>query len=280
VRSRADVDGIRDALASTSKVVVAGGGYIGLEVAASLVKLGKQVVVIEATERVLARVAGPKLSSFFEAAHRSCGVEIRTRSQIVAVAGENGRVSGVHLHNGDIIAAQMLIVGIGIVPAVAPLLDCGAEGGNGVAVDEHCRTSLPDIYAVGDCALHVNRHARNTALRIESVQNAVDQANVAAKAIVGKPVAYDATPWFWSNQYELRLQTIGLSAGHDAEVVRGDPATSTFSVVYLRQGKVIALDCVNAPRDYVQGRKLVAEGIACDQALLGDASVSLKSFCA
>jgi 3-phenylpropionate/trans-cinnamate dioxygenase ferredoxin reductase component len=173
----------------------------------------------------------------------------------------------------------MVIVGIGIEPAVAPLLAAGADGGNGVYVDGGCRTTLPDVYAIGDCALHANAFADGAMLRVESVQNANDQATLAAKAIVGhQPGAYRLTPWFWSNQYDLKLQTVGLSIGHDAAVLRGDPATRSFAIVYLKQGRVIALDCVNATKDYVQGRKLVEAGIAPDPVSLADVDLPLKAL--
>jgi 3-phenylpropionate/trans-cinnamate dioxygenase ferredoxin reductase subunit len=171
-----------------------------------------------------------------------------------------------------------VIVGIGIVPAVQPLLDAGAEGGNGVAVDGHCRTSLPDVFAIGDCALHANHYADDMPVRLESVQNANDQATVAAKTIAGAEAYYDAVPWFWSNQYDLKLQTVGLSTGHDAAVLRGDPANRSFSVIYLKDGHVIALDCVNATKDYVQGRKLVVERLAIDPGLLADSTTPLKEM--
>jgi 3-phenylpropionate/trans-cinnamate dioxygenase ferredoxin reductase component len=170
----------------------------------------------------------------------------------------------------------MVIVGIGIVPAVAPLLAAGAKGGNGVDVDENCRTSLPDVYAIGDCAAHASAFAEGAVMRVESVQNANDQATNAAKAICGNAEPYRATPWFWSNQYDLRLQTVGLSTGHDRTVTRGDPATRSFSIIYLKQGRVIALDCVNMVRDYAQGRKLVEMGLSVDPALLADTAVPLK----
>jgi 3-phenylpropionate/trans-cinnamate dioxygenase ferredoxin reductase subunit len=275
VRSRQDVDRMRAKLADVRRVVVIGGGYIGLEAAAVLTKLGREVILLEALDRILARVAGPPISHFYEAEHRAHGVDLRTGVQVDCILGDGGRVSGVRLHDGETIAAEMAIVGIGIAAAVQPLIDAGAEGGNGVHVDGHCRTTLPDVYAIGDCAAHENRFAGGARIRLESVQNANDQAIIAALAIAGAPKPYDSVPWFWSNQYDLRLQTVGLSAGHDDLVVRGDPATRSFSVVYLRGGRVIALDCVNAVKDYVQGRKLVAEGAEPDLARLADASIPL-----
>lgn len=277
VRTRADVDRMIAELPDVQRVAVIGGGYIGLEAAAVLAKLGRQVTVLEAQDRVLARVAGEPLSRFFEGEHRAHGVEIRLGVVVEAILGED-RVTGVQLADGEIVPAEMAIVGIGIEPAVAPLLDAGATGANGVAVDDQCRTSLPDIFAVGDCALHANRFAGDRLIRLESVQNANDQATVAAKTILGIDASYDAVPWFWSNQYDLKLQTVGISMGHDSTIMRGDPATRSFSLIYLRAGRVNALDCVNATKDYVQGRKLVVEGAVVDPARLADSATPLKDL--
>lgn len=277
VRTRADVDRMIAELPHVGRVAVIGGGYIGLEAAAVLAKLGRQVTVLEAQDRVLARVAGEPLSRFFEGEHRAHGVEIRLGVTVDAILGED-RVTGVQLADGETVPAEMAIVGIGIDPAVAPLLDAGASGANGVAVDDQCRTSLPDIFAVGDCALHANSFAGDRLIRLESVQNANDQATVAAKTILGIEAIYDAVPWFWSNQYDLKLQTVGISAGYDSTVMRGDPAARSFSLIYLRAGRVIALDCVNATKDYVQGRKLVLEAATIDPARLADPDTPLKDL--
>jgi 3-phenylpropionate/trans-cinnamate dioxygenase ferredoxin reductase component len=276
VRTREDADAIMAELSGVDQVVVIGGGYIGLEAAAVLTKLGKKVVLLEALPRVLARVAGEELSAFYEAEHRAHGVDLRTNVAVEALMGASGHVSGVRLADGDVVSAQMVIVGIGIIPAVEPLLAAGAKGGNGVEVDAHCRTSLPHIYAIGDCAAHENGFADGAMIRLESVQNANDQATIAAKAICGELLSYKATPWFWSNQYDLKLQTVGLSMGHDLAVLRGDPATRSFSVVYLKAGKVLALDCVNMVRDYAQGRKLVELGLVVDPAVVADTGTPLK----
>nr|WP_253201328.1 FAD-dependent oxidoreductase [Sphingomonas quercus] len=278
IRTRADVDRLIAELPATRRVVVVGGGYIGLEAAAVLTKSGKQVTLVEALDRVLARVAGPALSRFYEEEHRRHGVDLRLSAAVAGIEGADGRATGVRLADGAVLPAEMVIVGIGIVPAVAPLLAAGAAGGDGVTVDDHCRTSLPDIFAVGDCAAHANRFADGAVIRLESVQNANDQATTAARFIAGQPQPYDAIPWFWSNQYDLRLQTVGLSGGHDAAVLRGDPATRAFSLVYLKEGRVIALDCVNATRDYVQGRALILGRVHPDPAALADAQVPLKSL--
>ena len=282
VRTRADVDQLMTELdAGASRAVVVGGGYIGLEAAAVLTKLGVVVTVLEMLPRVLARVAGETLSSFFEAEHRAHGVDLRTETAVESIVGQDGTVIGVKLADGNTLPADLVIVGIGIIPAVGPLLSAGAAGGNGVDVDEFCRTSLPDIYAIGDCAAHSNAFANNAVVRLESVQNANDMATCAAKAICGDPAAYGATPWFWSNQYDLKLQTVGLSLGFDREVIRGDPAARSFAVLYLRQGQVIALDCVNDVKDFVQGRKLVEAGFKPDNPdSLADTEVPLKDMLA
>lgn len=279
VRSRADVDRLVAELSRVERVVVVGGGYIGLEAAAMLSKLGKRVVVLEAQERVLARVAGETLSRFFEAEHRAHGVAVRLGASVAQLEGVNGRVTGVRLSDGELLAADMVIVGIGIAPSIEPLISAGAQGDNGVAVDGYGRTSLPDVFAIGDCALHPNRFAGGRWVRLESVQNANDMATTVAAMLTGEPKVYDSVPWFWSNQYDLRLQTIGLSTGHDQEVVRGDPKNRSFSVVYLKAGRVVALDCVNAVKDYVQGRALVLAGAECSAERLAGA-VALKELVA
>jgi len=282
VRTRADADAMLRALAGGTgqRIVVVGGGYIGLEAAAVLAQQGRQVTVLEAQERVLARVAGEALSRVYEAEHRAHGVDVRLGVQVESLLTQDGRVKGVQLRDGEVLLADLVIVGIGIVPAVEPLLAAGAAGGNGVQVDATCRTSLPDVYAIGDCALHANGFAEGATIRLESVQNANDMATTAARALTGQPQPYHAVPWFWSNQYDLKLQTVGLSTGHDAVVVRGDLATRSFSVVYLRQGRVIALDCVNAVKDYVQGRALVLAGARVPAEALQDTTRPLKELAA
>lgn len=278
VRNRADVDQLIAELPQVRRAIVIGGGYIGLEAAAMLTKLGKEVILLEALDRVLARVAGEPLSRFYEAEHRAHGVDVRLGVTVDCIEEADGRAVGIRFADGSSLPAQMVIVGVGIEPEVAPLLAAGAGGDNGVRVDEMCRTSLADVYAAGDCAEHRNGFADGAWLRLESVQNANDQAIVVAQAILGGTNQYAAVPWFWSNQYDLRLQTVGLSTGHDDLVIRGDMAARSFSIVYLRQGTVIALDCVNMVRDYVQGRALVAGRVAPDRARLADPAVPLKTL--
>ena len=279
VRTREDCDlmmaevdnGVKD-------IAVIGGGYIGLEAAAVLTKLGCKVTLLEALPRVLARVAGEELSAFYQKQHRDHGVDLRTDVGVDSLEGDGTRVTGVKLSDGSVIPTEAVIVGIGIVPAVGPLILAGAAGANGVDVDEYCRTSLPDIYAIGDCAAFACEYAGGTVMRVESVQNANDMATCVAKAICGDRQKYHAFPWFWSNQFDLRLQTAGISLGYDQTVVRGDADARSFSVVYLKEGKVVALDCVNSVKDYVQGRKLVEAGLKPDLAELADADKPLKEL--
>lgn len=279
IRTRADVDQLESELPGVDRVVVIGGGYIGLEAAAVLTKLGKHVTVLEALDRVLARVAGEPLSRFYEAEHRAQGVDVRLSVVVDCLLGE-GRVRAVRLADGSEVPADMVVVGIGIVPAVQPLVAAGADGVNGVDVDGACRTSLKHVFAIGDCAAHENGYVDGARIRLESVQNANDQGSLVAKTIVGQDVHYDAVPWFWSNQYDLKLQTVGLSTGFDALVMRGDVAARSFALVYLKQGRVVALDCVNATRDYAQGRKLVTERAVIDPARLADTGTPLKEMLA
>ena len=279
VRNRADVDRMSAELAGgTKNVVVIGGGYIGLEAAAVLRKLEHNVVLLEALPRVLARVAGQELSDFYQAEHRAHGVDLRLETMVDRLVGDDDRVTGVVLADGEVIPADMVVVGIGIVPSIGPLIAAGAAGGNGVDVDEYCRTTLDDIYAIGDCAAHANPYADNAVIRLESVQNAHDMAATTAHAICGDKQPYHAFPWFWSNQYDLKLQTAGLSLDYDQTVLRGDPATRKFSVIYLKEGRVIALDCVNSVKDYVQGRKLVEARIVADPDVLADTETPLKEL--
>jgi len=280
VRDRRDADGMMAALeAGARRAVVIGGGYIGLEAAAVLRKLGCKVALVEMEDRLLARVAGTAISQFYAEEHTRQGVDIRLSQGVSEVLGEDGNVTGVVLDNGETLACDMVVVGIGIVPAVAPLIAAGAAGSNGVDVDVFCRTTLDNVFAIGDCAAHANPFANSAVIRLESVQNANDMANTVARAIMGDKQPYNALPWFWSNQYDLKLQTAGLNIGYDDAIVRGDPTTRKFTVVYMKEGKPIAFDCVGTMKDYVQGRKLLENGTEkIDPALLADADVPLKEM--
>jgi len=277
VRTRADVDRIQAQLPDAARIAIVGGGYVGLEAAASLVGRGKPVVLVEALPRLLSRVAGETLSRFFEAQHRARGVDMIFGRTVTAIDHDHGRLRGLRLDDGAFVPADLVIVGIGIAPEVGPLTEAGADGSDGVAVDGFCRTTLPDIWAVGDCALHANAFADGRSIRLESVQNASDMAVVAAKAIARRPEPYHSLPWFWSTQYDLKLQTVGLSSPGDQAIVRGDLAEGRFSIIHLRNGRVVALDCVNRPSDFVQGRGL----IGCrppDPDALARADVPLKTL--
>lgn len=278
VRTRADIDRIKAELPRVKRVLVVGGGYIGLEAAAVLAKLGKNVTILESLNRVLSRVAGMRLSRFFEAQHRRHGVEIRLNESMSAFEGKDGRVTGARLQSGSFIPADLVVVGVGILPSVQPLEAAGAVCDRGVVVDEFCATNLADIFAIGDCTAQVSAYYAGGRTRLESVQNAAGQALTVAKLLVGTPQPYDAVPWFWSNQFDLRLQTVGISTDHDAAVVRGDLDTGQFSIVYFREGHVIAFDCVNAPRDYVQGGRLVKARAKLDPLKVSDASLALKEL--
>ncbi|MCI0142654.1 FAD-dependent oxidoreductase [Arthrobacter bambusae] len=279
IRDMADCDRLMSALPQSRRIAVIGGGFIGLEAAAVLRELGKEVAIIEALDRFLARVAAEPVSRFYENEHRDRGVSVHLGTGVAEILGHDGEVTGVRLTDGTVIDADQVIVGIGIIPAIQPLLTAGAEataGSTGVLIDDHCRTSLPDVYCVGDCAVL----REGPGIRIESRQNAIEQAQTAAKAISGQAEALNMVPWFWSNQYDLRLKTIGLSLGYDQTVLRGDPESRSFSLIYLKRGAVIAMDCINATRDYMQGRRLVETGAHVDAAILADAQTPLKEVAA
>lgn len=281
IRDRADVDRVKAELEATDEAIVIGAGYIGLEAASVLRKRDKRVTVLEVAPRVLSRVAGEDVARFFEAEHRARGVDLRFGVEVVGIEHEDGRATGVRLATGEILPTRLVIVGIGILPTVEPLRAAGAAGDDGVLVDLHGKTSLPDVYAIGDCAAHPNVHAAGRVVRLESIQNANDQASIAAKSIAGtlkENERYDAVPWFWSDQFDLRLQTVGLSLVHDDVVVRGDPASKSFSAVYLRDGKVVALDCINKTKDYMQGKALIASGRVVEKAKLADPEVLLRDL--
>ena len=279
IRSRADVDALVADLEPGMPVVVVGGGYVGLETTAVLSK-SHPVTVVEAADRVLARVTSEELSRFWEAEHRTHGVDVRLGGAIARIAGIDGRVSGVKTTDGTVLSCGVVIIGVGIEPAVEPLRVAGAEIAGGVVVDEQCRTTLDGVYAVGDCVVRPHPFAGGDLVRIESVQNAVESATIAAAAVTGATPPVPAPPTFWTNQYDLKQLTVGLARGPDTVVVRGEPASRSFSVVYLRDGVVVALDCVNAMKDYAQGQALVQRRAIVDPAALADVSVPLKGLLA
>jgi 3-phenylpropionate/trans-cinnamate dioxygenase ferredoxin reductase component len=252
-----DVRRLRPALDEARRVVIIGGGYIGLEVAAVVRSEGRDVTVLEAEDRVLKRVTSPVLSQYFDEVHREHGVDLRFGARLAGIEGE-GRVSGLRLTDGTALAADLVLVAVGARAnddlAAAASLECQ----DGVVVDECGRTADPLIYAAGDCTRFPSRrYARH--LRLECVQNAIDQAKAVATAILGAPAAYDPVPWFWSDQYDIKLQMAGLSDGYDAVETVGDRAQHKFSVEYRRNGRLIAVDAVNDGRAYMMGRRRVAE---------------------
>ncbi|WP_343077623.1 FAD-dependent oxidoreductase [Pseudomonas sp.] len=279
IRDRADIEYLKSRLTSFNEIVVIGGGYIGLESAAVLTKLNKKVTLLEAQNRVLARVAGEELSRFFEAKHRSAGVDIRLNVGVRDIVSENGLATGVRLESGEILPCDCVIVGIGILPNIEALTFSGVEVGNGVHVDKYCRTNLQSIYAIGDCAAHQNSYApSNDFIRIESVQNAVDMANSAASCIIGSDRPYNSLPRFWSDQYNLKLQTLGLSIGHDETCIRGSMNEESFTVVYLKNKKAIAVDCVNNPKDFAQAKNLITNQLELDIQKLQNTEYTFKEF--
>lgn len=276
LRTKWDADALSDAMETAKRTVVIGGGYLGLEVAAAMRALKIEVTLVEAEDRLLSRVAGTEISSFFEAEHRRQGVNVILQTCVEEIVGENGAVRGVALSDGRQIEAELVVAAIGMIPQIDPLLAAGAKGDIGIRVNTDGLTSLADVYCIGDCALAPQGNGQ----RIESVQNAFEQANATARALCGRPFKEPPIHWFWSQQYGLKLQTIGLNTGFDQTVIRHNEETAAFSVVYLRGTRVLAIDCVNAPKDFVHGRKLLESGAVIPVRRLTDASVSLKSLIA
>jgi len=256
LRTIADADRIATDLAPAARVLLIGAGYIGLEVAAVLRHRGHAVTVLEALDRVLSRVASPEISVFYDQCHRAAGVELHYGTAVKAIHGA-ARVEGVETADGRSFPCDVVIVGIGIVPNIELAAAAGLKCDNGIVVDEHGRTADPYVVAAGDCTNHLHPFFGRR-LRLESVANAVHQAKVAAATLLGTPMPYSEVPWFWSDQYDLKLQVVGLSTGHDEIVVRGDPATRSFAAYYLGAGQLLAVDAVNSPKDFLAGKKLVA----------------------
>lgn len=267
LRTAADVELIHEATSRSRRAVIVGGGYIGLETAASLRALGLEVTVLEATERVLERVTAPEVSAFFDRVHREEGVNIRTGALVAALSGHS-KVRDVILANGESIPADFVIVGIGVQPNTELAAAAGLTVDNGVVIDDQTRTSDHDIVAAGDCASHdMARYGRR--IRLESVPSAAEQAKVAAATLCGKPKKIAALPWFWSDQYDLNFQIAGLNTGYDDVVLSGDPTRDRdFTCFYLRGGELIAADCVNRPRDFMFSKRAITQQTPIDRAEL------------
>ncbi len=280
LRCKNDVVALKPHMVAGKRLVIVGGGYIGLEVAAVAAKLGLLVTVLEAAPRLLARVTGPELSSFFADVHAAAGVAIYTDAAVVALtpdAADPAYVGQIVLADGRQFAADFVLVGIGLVPGTELAAAAGLATDNGIVVNEHCCTEDPAIYAIGDVANHFCPPLGRR-VRLESVPNALEQARVVAAWILGNPAPYAAMPWFWSDQYDLKLQSVGLSAGYDQAVVRGDMAARNFVIFYLAGGKLMAADAVNRPAEFMVAKKLVAAGAVVDVAALGDGAVALKTL--
>lgn len=276
LRNIDDVECIRTELALVEDVAVVGAGFIGLEFAAVARTLGKNVTVIEAQERVLARVTSPTISEFIESQHRDEGVQFYLGQGVTAFEGDN-KVSSVLLDGGTKIPAQLVVCGIGIDAETALAEEADLECDHGIIVDESFRSSAPNVLAIGDCSRHPNIFAGGP-WRLESVQHAQDSAAVAAELILGESIPYSQVPTFWSDQYNIRLQSAGLLGIGYNVIIRGQIEDKKFSVIYTRDGRVVAIDCVNSPRDFMAARKLIQQGAQPDPNQLADVTVPLRSL--
>src|SRR5688572_10701112 len=279
LRTAADVDRLRTELRPGRRAVIVGGGYIGLEVAATCREAGLDVTVVEATDRVMSRVVSPVVSRFYEADHARHGVQIRCRSRVseLASAGDGGtqRVAAVRLVDGREIPADFVLIAIGVEPVDTLARDAGLECDDGIVVNEHCRSSDLRIWAAGDCTRHPSVHY-GTRVRLESVDNAFEQGTSAALNLLGLPTVHDKVPWFWSDQFDLKMVVVGLADGHDEMIVRGNPSSHGFSVCYLKSGELIAVETVNHIKDQMAARKLIPSRARPDRAKLANDSIALK----
>ena len=276
LRTLAEADALSSALKQADRLVIIGAGYIGLEVAASARKRGHEVTVLEAGERPMGRTASPLLSGWFGAIHRGYGVDLRVNAPVEAILGED-QARGVRLTDGEEIEAGLVLMAAGLTPNTDLAEAAGLSCDDGILVDPSARTDDARIYACGDVArFDLKRYGRS--VRLESVQNAIDQAKAAAAAICGAPQTYDPVPWFWSDQYELKLQIAGLSQGADAQVRRGDPEEGRFALFHLKDGALIAVEAVNAAPEYMAGQRMIANGVRPDPERLRDTSVAMRDF--
>ncbi len=275
LRGIGDVTAIREGLKPGARVVIIGGGYIGLETAATACHLGCTVTVLEMADRVMNRVVAPCVSEFFAQQHHMHGVEIHCNTRVVRLEG-TGSVERVLCADGGDYRADLVVVGVGAEPNTDLASAAGLECGNGIVVDQYCRTSDVAIYAAGDCTNHPSLRF-GMRVRLESVDNAFEQAKTAALNILDRPTVHDRVPWFWSDQFDIKLLIVGLSQGFDRLVVRGDPATRSFSVCYLKAGELLAVEAINHSSDYMAARKLIAERTPLDPDKVADPTVALKA---
>lgn len=278
LRHLRNADDLRARLGDAERIVVIGGGFIGLEAAAAATAAGKDVTVVDVADRLLGRAVAPVVSEFYLKAHRRRGTHVLLKTAIEQIEGAAGRVSGVRLADGTILPAEIVLVGIGLEPRTELADQIGLEVDAGIVVDEFARTSNPAIVAAGDCTTLPHPLNGTGRVRIESVQNAVAQAQTAAASLLGRPQPTRAVPWFWSDQADLKLQIAGLSHGYDQIVVRGAPDSEQFSVLYYAAGRLIAVDAINAARDFMVVRKLLGEGGTIPADIAGDTSRSLKDL--
>jgi 3-phenylpropionate/trans-cinnamate dioxygenase ferredoxin reductase component len=277
LRNIADVERIRADFGSGKRLVIIGGGYIGLEVAATARELGLDVTVLEMADRVMNRVTCSEISSFYEKEHARHGVRIICNAKVRALAGDphSKQVRAVLTEDGAEHPADVVLIGVGVLAADELAVAAGLQCSNGITVDDHCRTSDPKIYAAGDCTHHPNLHYGRY-LRLESVDNAFEQATTAALNILGVHTPHDKVPWFWSDQYDLKMIIVGIGQGHDTVVTRGNPSTRSFSTCYLRNGELIAIDSINSPKDQMAARKIIAARGRPHLDKLSDVGIPLK----
>jgi 3-phenylpropionate/trans-cinnamate dioxygenase ferredoxin reductase subunit len=274
LRGIADVPTIQAGLKQGARAVIIGGGYIGLEAAATARRMGCAVTVLEMADRVMNRVVAANVSEYFAHEHRTQGVKLVCNTRVVRLEGDT-QVERVVCADGSTYDADLLIVGVGAVANMQLAADAGLACENGIVVDEYCRTSDPAIYAAGDCTYHPSLRF-DMRVRLESVDNAFEQAKAAALNILERPTVHDRVPWFWSDQFDNKLLIVGLSQGHDQQVTRGDPATRSFTVCYLKGGELLAVEAINHSRDYMAARKLIADRARPDVNKLADPLVALK----
>ena len=277
LRNIADVDALKADVQPGRRIAIIGGGYIGLEAASVAKKLGAQAIVIEAMPRLLARVAPEELSAFYLHAHTSRDVDVRLDSQVSRLTGNNGRITGVELADGSRIDCDSALVGIGVLPNIELASDIGLECENGILVDETCQSSVRDIYAIGDCC---NQHnwLSGARMRLESVPNALEQGKLVAAAICGSPLPKREVPWFWSDQFDLKLQTAGLLQGADTRIVRQGDNPDQIAIFHLRDGVLVAADCVNDPQSFMASKMMIMKGARPDQADLANPDIMMKDI--
>ncbi|MDQ7907574.1 FAD-dependent oxidoreductase [Phytohabitans sp. ZYX-F-186] len=271
-----DAAQLRTELEDAQEVVVVGGGFVGLEAAAAATAAGKAVTVVEAADRLLARAVAPTMSHFYSAAHRRRGTRILLGTAVASFTGDRGRLTGVELTDGRVLPADMVVVGIGLVPRTELAESLGLTCHGGIVVDERARTSVPSVVAAGDCT--VTAHPEFGSLGLESVPNAVAQAKVAAATLLGVVTPAAGVPWFWSDQADLKLRIAGLNSGYDETVLRGDPASEAFSLLYYRRGELVSIDAVNSPRDFMAVRRILERGGNVPAPHASDPSLPLKVF--